>query len=78
MFENVEESGGRYAIVAGNLASRAEPGFASLCLARGTCLKKCPRRILIPEVLEEFAEERKGPGFQDFVDSLRQTRHEKR
>lgn len=71
MFGNAEEAKYLYIAFAGGVTSKAEPGFASQCVACGECLEKCPQQIAIPEVLERVAAEMEGPDFQTRVDAIR-------
>lgn len=43
----------------------AKAGFASRCVACGTCLEKCPQGIAIPDMLKEVVEVFEGEGFED-------------
>ncbi len=73
MFGNVEEAKYLYAVFAGNLTTTAEPGFASQCVACGTCLEKCPQQIQIPDILEKVAAAMEGEGFEARLDMIRQS-----
>lgn len=65
MFGDVEEGKFLYAISIGGVVGTGEPGFASQCVACGTCLEKCPQQIPIPDVLEKVVAALEGPDLAD-------------
>lgn len=47
----------QYALRMSGTLSGTDPGYASLCIACGECVAKCPQGIDIPDVLQDIAEE---------------------
>lgn len=72
MFGNAQEMRFMYSAFLSGLSSGSEPGFASRCVACGACLEKCPQGIAIPDMLERVAGEMEGPGFDGFLETVRQ------
>lgn len=72
MFENIEEAKYLYAVFASGMASNNIPGFASQCVACGSCLEKCPQHIAIPDFLEKVSTDMEGQDFQEYMDDIRQ------
>jgi len=71
MFENVEEAKMMYIAFGAGMSGTNEPGFASQCVACGTCLEKCPQHIAIPDELERVAAAMEGPDFEQRVEAIR-------
>jgi len=43
MFGNADEAKSLYIASVGGIVTNSDPGFASHCVACGTCLEKCPQ-----------------------------------
>ena len=72
MFGNVAESKFMYIAFGSGMAGNSEPGFASQCVACGTCLEKCPQHLAIPDFLERVAAEMEGPNFQEQMAAIQE------
>lgn len=53
LFGNEKECKRMYTNLVGGALGDTPPGFASQCVACGSCLEKCPQHINIPEFLEK-------------------------
>ncbi len=72
MFGNVMEAKFMYTAFLSGMTTSDEPGFASQCVACGTCLEKCPQHIAIPEFLEKVAAEMEGENLQEQIATVEQ------
>ena len=61
LFGDVDGSKFMYTAFLSGVTGHSEPGFASLCVACGECLEKCPQHIAIPDCLEKVAAAMEGP-----------------
>ena len=72
LFGNVDEARFLYTASVGGIVSNSEPGFASACVACGTCLEKCPQHLAIPDFLEKVAAEMEGPDILERLAMVKQ------
>ncbi|WP_300156228.1 aldo/keto reductase [Solidesulfovibrio sp.] len=70
MFGNVEEARFIYTGFMSGITS-GERGFASQCVACGSCLEKCPQGIAIPDCLEKVAAEMEGEDLEARLEAFR-------
>ena len=61
-----------YAINVSGVVGSNPPGFASLCVACGACMEKCPQHIRIPEVLERAATVLEDENLEQRLNTARQ------
>ena len=71
MFGNADEAKSLYIASVGGIVTNSDPGFASHCVACGTCLEKCPQHIEITEFLKKVTAEMEGP---DLLERLAEVR----
>ena len=71
LFDDVHGMQFFYAASLGVVSGVGDPGFASRCVACGSCLEKCPQQIPIPEILEHVVADMEGDGFQERLDQVR-------
>ncbi|EHJ48905.1 NADP-dependent oxidoreductase domain protein [Solidesulfovibrio carbinoliphilus subsp. oakridgensis] len=64
MFGDAEGAKFMYAVSVSGVLGASAPGFASLCVACGQCLEKCPQHIGIPDMLEKVAAELEDDGLE--------------
>jgi uncharacterized protein len=61
MFGNADGAKFMYVVGLSGALSGGKPGFASLCVQCGQCLKKCPQNLEIPAILESVVKDLEGP-----------------
>lgn len=72
MFKEFEEGKFRYAFrMSGDLVD-GRPGYASQCVSCGVCLKKCPQKIPIPDVLKRVVADMEDAEMANRVAAARQ------
>ena len=71
MFGNADEAKSLYIASVGGIVTNSDPGFASHCVACGTCLEKCPQHIEIPEFLKKVTAEMEGPDLLERLAGVR-------
>jgi len=72
LFEEFEDGKFRYAFrLSGELAD-GKPGYASQCRKCGACVKKCPQKIPIPDMLAKVAAEMEDAALPERLAAARQ------
>jgi uncharacterized protein len=72
MFGNADGAKFMYAVGLSGALSGGKPGFASLCVQCGQCLKKCPQNLEIPAILESVVKDLEGPEMEKRIAMAKQ------